>query len=171
MECLYVLYDDRCGLCRTMKNWAKYQPAFVPLVFLAAGSDRARKMFPGLGGSGAPEELIAVSDEGHVYRNDGAWIMCLYALVETREWALRLGSPLLRPLAKQAFTAVSHGRGTISQWLGLDDHDASERLKRVSVPPCDLQPSASPLQQIHELVAGPTDGDPEALVARRLPLH
>lgn len=170
MRCLYVIYDERCGLCRRARNWASTQPAFVPLVFLAAGSTEAHERFPGLAGSAEPEELVAVSDEGHVYRNEAAWIMCLYALVETREWSLRLGSPLLRPLARQAFTTVSHERGRISRWLGLDDREASERLGRVVVPPCDGPPAASPLQRIHALAAEPATGAPDRIGFRRFPI-
>ena len=171
MECLYVLYDDHCGLCRAVKKWAQAQPTFVPLVFVAAGSDRANEIYPGLGDSGEPEELVVVSDEGHVYRHDGAWIMCLYALVETREWSLRLASPMLRPLAKQAFTAISHGRGTVSRWLGLDDYETALDLKKVTLPLyCDLEVAASPLQRVRELVTGAITDDSDAPNKRRFPL-
>jgi predicted DCC family thiol-disulfide oxidoreductase YuxK len=161
MRCLYVLYDGRCGLCRRARHWAAEQPAFVPLVFMEAGSDAARRWFPGLASVDEPEELVAVTDEGHVYRNDADWIMCLFALVETREWALRLASPLLRPLARQAFTVVSHERGRISRWLGLDDDEAAARLRRVAVPGCAVGAPAPPLRSIHEMVstaAGSTPG-------------
>ena len=170
MQCLYVLYDDRCGLCRRLKAWAAIQPAFVPLMFIEAGSEEAGRRFPSLGNTALPDELVAVSDEGHVYKDDAAWIMCLYALVETREWALRLGSPVLRPLARQAFAAVSHRRDRISRWLGLDDDEASAELRRVAVPGCDLNPVASPLQTIHDMVSGPRAAGPEGLVGRRFPI-
>jgi predicted DCC family thiol-disulfide oxidoreductase YuxK len=161
MQCLYVLYDERCGLCRTAKVWASTRAAYVPLVFLAAGSDEARRRLLGLNHSAAPEELVAVSDEGEVYRNDAAWIMCLYALEETREWSLRLATPLLRPLARQAFTAISHGRCRLSQWLGLDDHGAAAELRRVPLPACELSATASPLQRVHELVAASSESENE----------
>ena len=48
-------------------------------------------------------ELVVVDDSGGVYRNGSAWIMCLYALREYREWSLRLATPALFPLARQAF--------------------------------------------------------------------
>ena len=60
-----------------------------------------------------------VSDEGHIYRDSSAWIMCLYALEDYREWSLRLASPALRPFARQAFAFVSKHRSSISQWLLL----------------------------------------------------
>jgi predicted DCC family thiol-disulfide oxidoreductase YuxK len=163
MRCLYVLYDARCGLCRWARDWASRRAAFVPLVFVEAGSDEARRRFPSLWKPGPPEELVVVSDEGHVYRDDAAWIMCLYALVETREWALRLASPMLRPLARQAFLAVSQNRLRISHWLGLDDRGMASRLQLVQAPACDREgrPAASRLQSIHAMISGPQPPDPD----------
>ena len=166
MERLYVLYDDRCGLCRRAKEWAAAQPAFVPLVFLAAGSDAAQRVLSEPAAPDEPEELVAVSDEGHVYRNERAWIMCLYALKETREWSLRLASPSLAPLARQAFTVVSDGRRSISRWLGLDVHEAARELNRVVLFPCDRPASASPLRRFHELASGSADAEQDGGRAR-----
>jgi predicted DCC family thiol-disulfide oxidoreductase YuxK len=153
MKCLYVLYDERCGLCRWARDWASEEEAFVPLVFVAAGSPEASRRFPTLASPGGAEELIAVDDEGAVYRNDAAWVMCLFALVEFREWAIRIASPLLRPLARQAFAAVSRGRRPVSSWLGLDDRTAVEQLRQVQPESCDVAPAASPLHQIHEMIS------------------
>ena len=132
MERLYVLYDDHCGLCRWARRWAMSQPKFIDLVFISAGSEEAKRRFPSLSNPGPPEELIAVSDDGSVYRDSSAWIMCLYALEDYREWSLRLGQPLLRPLARAAFSLVSTERGRLSRWLHLADEDVAARLSRVA---------------------------------------
>lgn len=164
MNRLFVLYDPRCGLCRLARQWAAGQPSFVPLVFIPAGSDEANRRFPGLSQPGrTPDELTVVSDEGHVYKDDSAWILCLYALEDYREWSLRLARPALRPLARQAFALVSRHRGRISSVLGLaEDGDLAEALRRVDAPACDLASptTASPLQTIHSLVAGQGPPDP-----------
>src|SRR5271165_5173093 len=90
MEKLYVLYDARCGLCSWAKRWLMQQPAIVHLSFIPAGSVLAGRLFPGLCQPGDPEEeLVVVSDEGGVYREGNAWIMCLFALEEYRDWANR----------------------------------------------------------------------------------
>jgi predicted DCC family thiol-disulfide oxidoreductase YuxK len=136
MQCLYVLYDERCGLCRWASRWAMNQPQLVDLVFIEAGSAEASRRFPTLTKRGQVEELIAVSDEGAVYRDSSAWIMCLYALEDYREWSLRLGSPVLRPLARQAFAIVSAQRGWISRWLSLSDAEVAIDLSRNQVPRC-----------------------------------
>jgi predicted DCC family thiol-disulfide oxidoreductase YuxK len=139
MRRLYVLYDGRCGLCRLARQWLDRQEKLVDLEFLAAGSFAATRLFPTLGDRDRPEELIVVSEDGGVYRGGNAWIMCLYALEDYREWSERLATPALIPLARQAFTLLSKQRGRISDWLGLaSEHEIIEALGRVAAPACDL---------------------------------
>lgn len=139
MRRLTILYDARCGLCSWARRWARRQPAFVELIFLASDSPEAARRFPGLARPGEPEELIAVSDDGGVYRGDDAWIMCLYALEEFREWSLRLATPLFRPMARRAFALVSRSRRSISRRLGLvPDVELIDTLSLVEAPACRL---------------------------------
>ena len=145
MEKLYVLYDARCGLCSWARRWLMQQPAFVPLSFIPAGSVLAGRLFPGLGQPGKPaEELVVVSDEGGVYREGNAWIMCLFALEEYRDWANRLAHPLLRPLARQGFALLSGQRSRISRWLSLaSENEIAETLRGVSAPACAPYPDGA----------------------------
>jgi predicted DCC family thiol-disulfide oxidoreductase YuxK len=137
---LYVLYDDRCGLCRWCRRWVEGQPKFIEVVFVSAWSDKARALFPGLSLDDPPEELLAVSDEGGVYRGGSAWVMVLYCLTEYREWSLRLASTVLLPLARQAFDLLSKHRGVVSSVLHLanDDETIGEALRLVRQAACDL---------------------------------
>ncbi len=145
MEKLYVLYDARCGLCSWAKRWLMQQPAIVPLSFIPAGSVLAGRLFPGLGQPGEPaEELVVVCDEGGVYREGNAWIMCLFALEEYRDWANRLAHPLLRPLARQGFALLSGQRSRISRWLSLaSENEIAETLRGVSAPACAPYPDGA----------------------------
>jgi predicted DCC family thiol-disulfide oxidoreductase YuxK len=140
MERLYVLYDSRCGLCSTAKWWLLRQPMLIDLRFIPAGSPLAARLFPGLSRPGdPPEELVVVSDQGGVYRDGSAWIMCLFALEEYRDWANRLAHPLLRPLARQAFSLLSRQRSRISRWLSLaSEVEIAQALSQVVEPPCTL---------------------------------
>jgi predicted DCC family thiol-disulfide oxidoreductase YuxK len=140
MERLYVIYDDRCGLCRWARGWAQSQPQFIPLTFVAACSEASRRLFPGLEQTDPPEELVAVSDEGAVYRGGSAYVMVLFALRDYREWSLRLGSPALLPLARQAFAVLSKQRGLLSHWLRLDRDALRESLRGVDSPSCAVVP-------------------------------
>ena len=145
MQRLYILYDPRCGLCSWARRWLARQPAYLDLTFVPAGSERALRLFPGLTRPGQVEELVVVSDDGGVYRDSRAWIMSLYALVEYREWALRLAHPLLLPLARQAFALLSRERRRISRWLRLaSEVEIAETLRHVEAPACTLDAPARP---------------------------
>lgn len=141
MQRLYVLFDDRCGLCLRARRWLSERPVYLDLRFIPATSEWARQRFPTLCGPGEPEELIVVSDEGGVYRGEGAWIMVLFALCEYREWSLRLAKPGLRPLARQAFALISRNRRSISRWLqSSDEASLVDVFRGVSLPVCQVEP-------------------------------
>jgi predicted DCC family thiol-disulfide oxidoreductase YuxK len=141
MDRLYVLYDARCGLCSWAKRWLMRQTMLIDLRFIPASSAAAVRLFPGLDRAGEPpEELVVISDQGAVYRNGSAWIMCLFALEAYREWANRLAHPLLRPLARQAFALLSKQRSRVSRWLSLaSEVEIAETLTQVSAPVCASQ--------------------------------
>ena len=138
MRRLYVLYDADCGLCSRIRRWADARATYVDLEFVAAQSERARQWFPTLVHAGRrPEELVVVSDEGGVYREDTSWIMVLYATQEFRPWALRLARPGLLPYARRAFRALTGNRKTLSDLFGLvSDADLASYLERASAPSC-----------------------------------
>jgi predicted DCC family thiol-disulfide oxidoreductase YuxK len=141
MDRLYVLYDAQCGLCTWAKRWLIKQPALIDLRFIPVGSALAARLFPSVARPDEPsQELVVVSDQGGVYRNGSAWIMCLFALEAYRDWANRLAHPLLRPLARQAFALLSKERSRISRWLALaSEVEIAEILSQVSAPACAPQ--------------------------------
>jgi predicted DCC family thiol-disulfide oxidoreductase YuxK len=145
METLYVLYDPKCELCERLKDWLLIQRSWLGLCMVPAGSEKAKRMFPQLEQIASANDLVVISDEGHVYLNNNAWIMALYALDEYRDWACRLAHPLLLPLARQAFATISRNRYAISRWLsaGAPDQIANE-LRCVVLEPCAAtQPTIS----------------------------
>ncbi len=135
MKSLYVLYDEKCELCRRLKDWLLGQRCWIALGLIPAGSARARAKFPGLERIAGDTDLVVVSDAGEVYLNNRAWIMCLYALEEYRDWAVRLASPLLLPLARRAFDTISKNRATISRWIGSTEEEMAAELN--AAPPCE----------------------------------
>jgi predicted DCC family thiol-disulfide oxidoreductase YuxK len=138
MKYLTVLYDASCGFCVSCRRWLETQPPYVPLRFIPSRSTAATRLFPDLPGP-EPNELVAVSDEGHVYTGASAWIMCLWALEAYREWALRLSVPALLPFARRAFELLSHNRKAVSRALGLlPEQELGETLRRAPDPSCSL---------------------------------
>ena len=139
MEKLYVLYDPNCEICCRLKNWILVQRSWIGIAVLEAGSEKAQRLFPELERMAGKDDLVVISDEGAVYLNDHAWIMVLYAMVDYRDWAARLTHPLLMPLARQAFAALSKNRHTLSRWLSSEDPEAiAGELRQVELEPCAL---------------------------------
>lgn len=135
MNKLYVLYDATCGVCDRARRWMGRQPSLVDLEFVPAGSPAARSLFPAL--ASASEELTVVSDTGDVWRGTAAWLMCLWALAEFRDWSHRLASPTLEPFARQAFEVLSRNRRGLSAWLRLmPEAEVAGRLQSAGSPAC-----------------------------------
>jgi predicted DCC family thiol-disulfide oxidoreductase YuxK len=121
------------------------------LAVVEAGSEKAKRLFPELEQIATSEDLAVISDEGAVYLNDRAWIMVLYAMVEYRDWAARLTHPLLMPLARQAFAALSKNRHTLSRWLSSEDPEViAGELRKVELQPCPLPASNSPVSSVRD---------------------
>ena len=139
MRRLTVLYDARCGLCRWARSWLERQETWIDLEFVAVDSAVAFRRYPGLLARRDADELLVIGDDGGVYRQGNAWIMCLHATADYREWAERLASPALLPLARQGFALLSKQRGRVSRWLGLaSEAEIADALGRVAAPACDL---------------------------------
>ena len=134
MQKLYVLYDPKCELCCRLKNWILVQRSWIGIALIEQGSEKARRLFPELDQIAGKEDLAVISDDGAVYLNNNAWIMVLYAMIEYRDWASRLTHPLLMPLARQAFAALSKNRHFISNWLSAET--IAGELQKVELAPC-----------------------------------
>jgi predicted DCC family thiol-disulfide oxidoreductase YuxK len=123
---LAVLFDPSCALCRRCRTWMLGQPSYIPLTFIPCSGDYARARFgdiPWLG-----DELIVVGDGGEVWVGPAAFLTCLWALIEWREWSFRMASPAFAPLAERFFHFISSRRSRIAAIL---DHDCAEGTCRV----------------------------------------
>jgi predicted DCC family thiol-disulfide oxidoreductase YuxK len=115
---LTILYDATCALCVRCRAWLESQRSYVPLRFLPCASPEAREAYgevPWLG-----EELVVVGDSGEVWAGPAAFLVALWSLVEWREWAYRISSPELAPLAERFFQAISGNRKTMASLLRAD---------------------------------------------------
>jgi predicted DCC family thiol-disulfide oxidoreductase YuxK len=105
VRALWVTYDAHCGLCSSITRWIEEQPKLVPLTMVPAQAPAS--------------EVVVVSDRGHVWSGDHAFVVILWALREYRALAMRLANPALLPMARAAFAALSGARGAISSCFGL----------------------------------------------------
>lgn len=108
---LTVLYDPGCGLCTRVAGWLAKQRKLVPLDLVPVGSAEARRRFPALDHAATVNEITVVGDGGQVYRGDSAWVVCLWALSEHREFSHTLSTPAGRRLARAAVLAAAKYRG------------------------------------------------------------
>jgi len=132
MKALTVLYDPTCAFCRRSVGWLSGQPAFLHLSFVPNNAPDLEARFEGVSKLGPFDDVVVIGDDGAVYRGPDAFIMCLYALRQYREWALRLARPALLPFARRAFELLSENRASLSRLLhwggdkelgGLFEHD------------------------------------------------
>ena len=112
---LTVVYDETCELCRRCHHWLSQQPTYVPLDFLPAGSAQARARYGDL--PWLATELVVVSEEGAAWVVPAAFVMCLWATREWREWSYRLTGGVFAPLAQRLFHHLTARRGAISGML------------------------------------------------------
>ena len=131
-----IVYDGACGLCTRTKDWIERQESLVGISLIASQSSEARRRFPQL----RTEELAVVANTGEVWLGERAWIVCLWALTGYRELAFRMTSPLLLPMAREAFAAVSKNRSALSRMLGFrSEREIEQQLRKVAVPICQTE--------------------------------
>jgi len=150
MKKLTILYDSSCGFCSEAKRWMLNEPSYLQLEFIPASSETALQRFPSIARTGRPEELIVISDEGGVYREEYAFILCLYALENYREWSFRLATSGMLPLARQAFRFLSRQRSKVSRALRMKSEAELVRLfSRQPAPPysCEVRKSTTSTTQ------------------------
>ena len=126
-----------------------------------------------------------MSDEGDVYRGSHAWIVCLWALKDYREWSFRFAQPALLPLARGIVEWVSTRRHRLSRAARHDVRpgDRARRL-RGALPATTAAARArgrdegrhrrrqrlrGPSRRGGASRAGPCGGRPRARPARRPP--
>jgi predicted DCC family thiol-disulfide oxidoreductase YuxK len=123
MNTLYIFYDAHCGLCSRFRRWMEAQPAWVLLSFVPYDSAEARQLLPGIGSLRADEEIVVMGDDGCVWQGAAAWVTCLWALRDYREWSARLARPALMGMARRVVHWISSHRIGLSRLLRLSSDD------------------------------------------------
>jgi predicted DCC family thiol-disulfide oxidoreductase YuxK len=115
---LVLLYDAQCPMCTRFREWLVDQPHRIPLDTVAAGSQAARELVPGLDHAATLREVTVVADTGEVWTGHQAWVMCLWATAAHRDLAMRLATPLGLPVAKAMAYAAAGLRAALT--TGVD---------------------------------------------------
>lgn len=137
MTTLTLFYDARCGLCSGVRRWLSAQPTYVRLEFIPYDSPQARQRCPMIDQLHADQEIIVLSDEGDLWQGAGAWVMCLWALRDFREWSQRLASPAMQAIARKVVHLISANRLTLSSLLRLRGDQALHDLPEAATT-CEL---------------------------------
>src|SRR5829696_3672022 len=122
-------------MCIYQRTWVEIQPAYVQLVFMPAGSPEAQPHFPRLDHAVTTSELTVIGDDGAVYIEAKAFLMCLWALRDYRAWSLRLSSPDMLPLARRVVLWVAQNRFRFGS-RSLDDILSDDRTAVEYVDEC-----------------------------------
>ena len=132
MQKLTILYDAECALCQQCRIFLGREPAYLPLEFVPLQSPDLATRFPGIDSLHPDREIIVIADTGEIWQGGPAWITCLYALRNYREWSYRLATPALLPIAKRLVAAISRNRHFLSSFFSQphtnpppDCHDQS----------------------------------------------
>jgi len=138
MKTLTIFFDARCGLCCRFSRWLMTQPARVSIQFLPYDSDEALRLFPRMMEVHADREIVVLADDGRWWQGTGAWLTCLWATREYRDWSFRLASPALRPWVSKAVSLLSGNRLKLSELLRLrSEAEMATALASIAAPACD----------------------------------
>jgi predicted DCC family thiol-disulfide oxidoreductase YuxK len=118
---LTVLFDPTCSLCQRCRTWMLAQASYVPLTFLPCSSEEARRWFGDI--PWLADELVVVGDGGEVWAGPAAFVTCLWALQDWRDWSFRLAAPGLAPVARWLFHVLSSQRRSVA---ALFDHHCTD---------------------------------------------
>lgn len=117
MTTLHVFFDHNCGMCGRFRAWLERQPQLVEIRFTSYHDPEARRICPVLDSLHPDEKLVVMADTGQVYQGETAWIMCLWALDNYREFSMTLARPRWLPLARRVCEFVSSNRYAFSKLL------------------------------------------------------
>ncbi|MEM1295599.1 MAG: DCC1-like thiol-disulfide oxidoreductase family protein [Verrucomicrobiota bacterium] len=121
MNTLHVFYDSHCGMCRRFRAWLTAEPQIVRLSFHSYRLPGAKAICPNLDEYRPGSELVVMADSGEIYQGPRAWIMCLWALENHRELAMKLSQPRWFGFTKRICRLVSENRLGLSKlFFGKD---------------------------------------------------
>jgi predicted DCC family thiol-disulfide oxidoreductase YuxK len=117
MNNVFILFDESCELCKRCRHWIEGQRQIIPVTFIPAGSNEAKRFFPKLDHERTLTELTLITDSGAVYQGTKAYLMCLWILRDYRKWSRSLASPEMMPVAKKFLSMISENRKSLNKLL------------------------------------------------------
>jgi predicted DCC family thiol-disulfide oxidoreductase YuxK len=134
MNTLHIFYDSRCGLCSSFRQWMQSQAALVQIHFLPYDSAEALKLCPSLPSLRADQEIVCMADDGRYWQGGDAWLTCLWALDDYREWSFTLERHVPKAAIRRVVQWISSRRIGLSRLLMLRPDQLTEQAAEVA---CD----------------------------------
>ena len=133
-----VFYDGRCGMCCTFHEWIHRQPRAFGIDFIPYQSERAERVFPGIGTLDPAREMIVRTDRGEIYRAAEAWVMCLFSCANRQGVARKLAGPVLLPFAIRACRILAANRHSLSRvFFSRKDREVRKTLHQMEASVCE----------------------------------
>lgn len=117
IQSMEVYYDGRCAMCCTFHEWVHRQQRAYVVSFVAYQSPRAEALFSGVTKLDPERDLIVRTDQAAVFRGEEAWVLCLHSCKNYQNWARRLASPRMLPLARKLCDLIATHRLSLSKML------------------------------------------------------
>ncbi len=133
-----VYYDGQCGMCCTFHEWINEQQRAYEVKFIPYQSERAELLFPGVMALDPASEMIVRTNDGELFRGAQAWVLCLYSCSSYQKVAVKLGGPLLLPVAIKACNVLAANRHKLSKvFFGKKDKIVAKELHKMPTPKCE----------------------------------
>lgn len=143
MNTLTIFHDPDCGLCTNFKRWLLDQDSYLPLEFIPYCSNEARVRLPLIERLNPSGEIVVMADDGRWWQGASAWLTCLWALKNYREWSFRLATPSLMPMVATLCHLLSENRVHVSRLLKLKGESlhqvVTELPSGTGSPSCDTE--------------------------------
>lgn len=138
MKKLTVFHDPRCGLCCGFRRWLEAQPRWVKVEFIDWASPEAERRLPGILAMDPGKDVVVLANDGRWWQGTAAWLTCLWATRDYREWSHRLAAPVLQPLVRKAVLLLSENRLTFSRLLRMpNDAALAETIESLPEAVCE----------------------------------
>lgn len=125
-----ILYDSECGMCVRLKEWVLAQPAYLSIEAIPMQSKECHERYPDLEDRIQAGQFLCIDNNGAVYVDAEARILCLWALKKYRSISFTVARTPMRSLLTMLMEKISRNRHAISDLIGLSKQQGSANGKK-----------------------------------------
>ncbi|RPH92657.1 MAG: DUF393 domain-containing protein [Calditrichaeota bacterium] len=114
MEKSIILYDEKCGLCRSSRNWIERRKFPGSLELIPCSSPERAKRFPHISEEECMSAVKLISSGGQIYSGADAIPEILKCLKGWRNIVFVFRLPLLHHFSARIYLWIARRRGLLS---------------------------------------------------------